>query len=88
MTKRASFKCFHSSPGIFRMAIVMYVRFFPLSVRNVEYLLPERGVDVSHETVRYWWNGFGPKLPLNSALNVSKKCMPTRIGSGIWTRLS
>lgn len=37
----------------------MYVR-FPLSMRNVEDLLHERGVDVSHETVRFWWNGFGP----------------------------
>ena len=38
---------------------MMYVR-FPLSLRNVEDLLHERGVEVSHETVRYWWNRFGP----------------------------
>ena len=31
-----------------------------LSLRNVEDLLHERGVEVSHETVRYWWNRFGP----------------------------
>ncbi|SLN70556.1 Integrase core domain protein [Roseovarius litorisediminis] len=37
----------------------MYVR-FPLSLRNVEDLLHERGIDVSHETVRFWWNRFGP----------------------------
>jgi len=30
----------------------MYVR-FPLSLRNVEDLLFERGIDISHETVRY-----------------------------------
>ena len=36
----------------------MYVR-FPLSLRNVEDLLHERGIDVSHETVRFWWNRFG-----------------------------
>jgi putative transposase len=36
----------------------MYVR-FPLSLRNVEDLLHERGIDISHETVRYWWNRFG-----------------------------
>lgn len=35
-----------------------YVR-FPLSLRNVEDLLPERGIDVSHEAVRYWWHRFG-----------------------------
>ena len=39
----------------------MYVR-FPLSLRNVEDLLHERGIDVSHETVRYWWHRFGPKF--------------------------
>ncbi len=38
---------------------MMYIR-FPLSLRNVEDLLHERGIDVSHETVRYWWNRFGP----------------------------
>lgn len=38
---------------------MMYVP-FPLSLRNVEDLLAERGIDVSHETVRYWWNSFGP----------------------------
>ena len=38
---------------------MMYVR-FPLSLRNVEDLLYERGVDISHETIRYWWNRFGP----------------------------
>jgi len=37
----------------------MYVR-FPLSLRQVEDLLHERGVDISHETVRAWWNRFGP----------------------------
>ena len=38
---------------------MMYVR-FPLSFRNVEVLLHERGIDICHETVRYWWNRFGP----------------------------
>ena len=38
---------------------MLYVR-FPLSLRNVEDLLHERGVDVSHETVRFWWHRFGP----------------------------
>ena len=37
----------------------MYVR-FPLSLRKVEDLLHERGIDVSHESVRFWWMGFGP----------------------------
>jgi putative transposase len=38
---------------------MMYVK-FPLSLRNVEDLPAERGIDVSYETVRYWWNRFGP----------------------------
>ncbi len=37
----------------------MYVRFL-LSLRNVEELLHERGIDVSHEAVRFWWNRFSP----------------------------
>ena len=38
---------------------MMYPR-HPLSLRNVEDLLAERGIDISHETVRFWWNRFGP----------------------------
>ena len=38
---------------------MMYIR-YPLSLRQVEDLLFERGIDVCHETVRYWWNRFGP----------------------------
>ena len=39
--------------------VMMYVR-FPLSLRNVEDLLFERGIDICHETVRLCWNRFGP----------------------------
>jgi len=53
------FRYFKTSPEIIRLAVMLYVR-FPLSLRNVEDLLHERGIDVSHETVRYWWNRFGP----------------------------
>jgi putative transposase len=38
---------------------MLYVR-SPLSLRNVEDLLHERGVDVSHETIRFCWSRFGP----------------------------
>jgi putative transposase len=31
---------------------MMYVR-FPLSLRNVEDILHERGIDISHETVQF-----------------------------------
>jgi len=53
------FRYFNSSPEIIRLVVMMYVR-FPLSLRNVEDLLAERGIDISHETVRLWWNRFGP----------------------------
>ncbi len=53
------FRYFNTSPEIIRLAVMLYVR-FPLSLRNVEDLLHERGIDVSHEGVRYWWNWFGP----------------------------
>lgn len=59
MTRPDPFKGFHSSPEIIRLAVMLYVR-FPLSLRNVEDLLHKRGVDISHETVRYWWHRFGP----------------------------
>ncbi|CUH40865.1 Transposase IS66 family protein [Jannaschia seosinensis] len=59
MTNRSPFKYFKTSSEIIRLAVMMYVR-FPLSLRNVEDLLHERGVDVSHETVRFWWHRFGP----------------------------
>ena len=39
----------------------MYVR-FPLSLRNVEDLLFERGIDLCHETVRLWWNRFAADI--------------------------
>lgn len=59
MTNRSPFRYFKTSPDIIRLAVMMYIR-FPLSLRNVEDLLHERGIDISHETVRFWWNRFGP----------------------------
>ncbi|MEY8099438.1 IS6 family transposase [Falsihalocynthiibacter sp. S25ZX9] len=59
MTKCSPFSYFKTSPEIIRLAVMLYVR-FPLSLRNVEDLLHERGIDVSHKTVRFWWNRFGP----------------------------
>ena len=49
------FRYFNSSPEVIRLVVMMYVR-YPLSLRNVEDLLAERGIDISHETVRFWWN--------------------------------
>ena len=59
MAKQNPFKYFNTSSEIIRLAVMMYVR-FPLSLRNVEDLLHERGITLSHEAVRHWWNRFGP----------------------------
>ena len=59
MKNQNPFRYFKTSPEIIRLAVMMYIR-FPLSLRNVEDLLHERGIDICHETVRYWWNRFGP----------------------------
>ena len=53
------FRYVNSSPEIICLVVMMYVR-YPLSLRNVEDLLFERGIDICHETVRFWWNRFGP----------------------------
>lgn len=55
----APFRYFNSSPKMTRLAVMMYVR-YPLSLRNVEDLLFERGIYVCHEMVRHCWNRFVP----------------------------
>ena len=62
------FKYFKTSPEIIRLAVMMYIR-FPLSLRQVEDLLHERGIDISYETIRAWWNRFGPMF----AAEIKKK---------------
>lgn len=42
-----------------RLAVMLQVR-FPLSLRDVEDLLQERGIEIRPETIRFWWNRFGP----------------------------
>ena len=58
MSSRRIFRYFKTSSEIIRLAVMMYIR-YPLSLRNVEDLLHERGIDITHETVRFWWNRFG-----------------------------
>ena len=53
------FRWFDSSPEVIRLVVMLYVK-YPLSLRNVENLLHERGIDICHETVRLWWTRFGP----------------------------
>ena len=63
------FRYFKTSPEIIRLAVMMYVR-FRLSLRNVEDLLHERGIDISHETIRVWWNRFGPAADIRKKRSV------------------
>jgi putative transposase len=53
------FRYFNSSSEIIRLTVMMYIH-YPLSLRQVEDLLHERGIDIYHDTVRFWWNRFGP----------------------------
>lgn len=76
---RNPFRYFKTSPEIIRLAVMMYVR-FPLSLRNVEDLLHERGIDITHETVRFWWNRFGPLF----ANSIRKRRVENRFYSN-WT---
>ena len=41
------FRWFDSSPEVIRLVVLMYVR-YPLSLRNVEDLLHERGIDICY----------------------------------------
>ena len=73
------FGYFKTSPKIIRLAVMMYVR-FPLSLRQVEDLLHESGIDISYETVRAWWNRFGPML----AAEIRKKRSASMLGLPQW----
>jgi hypothetical protein len=73
------FRCFNSSPEVIRLVVMMYVR-YPLSLRNVEDLLAERGIDISLETVSFWWNRFGPMF----AADIRKKRVAHMRGYPQW----
>ena len=47
---KTRFYRFNSSPEVIRLVVMMYVK-YPLSLRNLEDLLFERGIDICH-TVR------------------------------------
>ncbi len=68
------FRWFDSSPEGIRLVVMMYVK-YPLSLRNVEDLLHERGINICHETVRLWWRRFGPMF----ANEVRKKRVEARV---------
>jgi putative transposase len=61
MTTCSPFKYFKTSPEIIRLAVMYYIR-YPLSFRQVEDILHERGADICHETVRFWVERLGLKF--------------------------
>ena len=58
MTRRVRFRYFRASPEIIRLAVMLDVRLL-LSLRNFEDPVHERGIDVSHVTICFWWNRYG-----------------------------
>ena len=79
------FLYFSSSPEIIRLVVMMYVR-YPLSLRNVEDLLAERGIDIRHETVRSGGIGLAQYSPPRSARDAQRTCAAVRGGVDIWIR--
>lgn len=64
MTQLLSFKRRRFPGEVIRYAVRLYFR-FTLSLRDVEELLAERGIEVSYETIRCWVNRFGPLIAAN-----------------------
>src|SRR3982751_1070993 len=56
-----SYAGYRFPPEIIQHAVWLYLR-FTLSFRDVEELLAERSIDVSHETIRRWVAVFGPMI--------------------------
>ncbi len=61
---RISYKRHRFPPAIIQHAVWLYFR-FTLSLRDVEEMLVQRGVEVSYETIRCWTIKFGPKIAAN-----------------------
>jgi putative transposase len=87
MKKRDPFRYFKKSPEIIRLAVMLYIR-FPLSLRNVEDMLHERGIEVSHESVQFWWNRFGPIFAAEIRRRRIARVRQFHHGNGTSTRCS
>jgi putative transposase len=72
------FRYFMTSPEINRLAVMLYI-----SLRNVEDLLHERGIEIRHETVWFWWNRFGPMF----AAETHRRRIPALLGAVTINRL-
>ena len=78
----SSFRCFNLSSEVIRLVVMMYVE-CPLSLRSLQDLLAERGIDVCYETLRFWWSRFGPMFPSKTRDNTAALGFMKRIMAGI-----
>ena len=62
--KPISYQRHRFPPDTIHLAVWLHFR-FTTSLRDVEEMLAERGIDVSYETVRCWANKFGPTIAAN-----------------------
>jgi transposase-like protein len=79
--KPISYKRHRFPPDVIRHAVWLYFR-FTLSLRDVEALLAERGIEVSDETIRCWTQKFGGC----SSPGTSGARDRSRPAAGTWTR--
>jgi len=79
MPNPVSFRYFKTSPEFIQLAVMMYIQ-FTLSLRNVEDLLYELGLDASYEAFWYWWHRFGSQFS-----NQIKKCRAGGMQASNWT---
>ena len=81
------FRYFNSSPEVIRLAVLMYVK-YPLSLRNVEDLLHERGIDICQETVATGGINSARCSPAASVGSGQIACVAFASGNGTWTRFT
>ena len=63
-TRPLSFKGYRFPPDVIKHSVWLYFR-FTLSLRDVEEMLAQRGIEVSYESIRCWVNHFGPLIAAN-----------------------
>ena len=86
MTSRIRYDRHRFPPQIIAHVVWLYAR-FPLSLRMVEEMLLERGIDVSYETVRRWVLKFGPMFARGLRRRAPRPGDIWHLDEvGIWTR--
>ena len=61
MNSKEPFKWRHFLPEIILLNVRWYTR-YPLSYRNLEEMMFERGVEVDHSTINRWVLAYGPEI--------------------------